>query len=135
MIQQAAWDWAFLQDYLRFFITGVTILVRIHDATVATIVSVAAAICCRLWPCRRACVCGHAGTERGCTRFAFWGPQIDLSFGDSVASPPAPKPQVVEGLPLAATLATHCAITTTSMLCLVLPNRRWWQFLRACRSQ
>lgn len=28
MIQQAAWDWAFLQDYLRFFITGVTILVR-----------------------------------------------------------------------------------------------------------
>ena len=27
LVQQAAWDWAFLQDYLRFFITGVTILV------------------------------------------------------------------------------------------------------------
>jgi Ca2+ transporting ATPase len=27
VVGQAAWDWAFLQDYLRFFITGVTILV------------------------------------------------------------------------------------------------------------
>jgi hypothetical protein len=26
-VQQAAWDWGYLHDYLRFFITGVTILV------------------------------------------------------------------------------------------------------------
>ena len=26
-MQQAAWDWGYLHDYLRFFITGVTILV------------------------------------------------------------------------------------------------------------
>lgn len=28
VVQHLAWDWSFLQDYLRFFITGVTILVR-----------------------------------------------------------------------------------------------------------
>lgn len=28
LLQGAAWDWSYLEDYLRFFITGVTILVR-----------------------------------------------------------------------------------------------------------
>ena len=28
----AAWDWAFLQDYLHFFITGVTILASVSCA-------------------------------------------------------------------------------------------------------
>lgn len=88
VVQQLPWDWAFLQDYLRFFITGVTILVSP----------------CVLCALKRLLSSRADGLRGGLARRRI--------TGALPARPPAPlllpRPQVVavpEGLPLAVTLA------------------------------